>query len=437
MLQILERFPAITTLVKHAPLQIVTSHVTRSHVFPWTGSNCSLIDDTFYFLNNDDGRHLHHRKCEVSLKESLKPQNITKDKFEALVCKSELPSAQTNKAESEINRSGSMDTNVTLTYILVTTNAIVTGIGHVVLDDAKLVPKSCPTEHSYSATSGDPSYLESYPLYGEVFVISQVWNGYFHIVVDQLTRLAPYFWFLRRNPSIFIHMNIRPDMFNVTEEYFEMLGMNSSRLITGVVRAQVVYVPAGSPCADPPLFQTRLLSLLLRHRIRFPPDKRTTVVLIKRKEGWRRWFKHHNGIKQKLHSLTRSNMKLVLEELTDPVPPLQQVAMTMNRATVIVGPHGAGLSNMLFSEPGTVVIEGMCRVELTALCFRNLAYTLGHRYYGVLHEKPCLDITPSNLVEPVRFYVNVTSQRKAKKKIIMHYPAGNPLFQSSIFNVHS
>jgi len=40
----------------------------------------------------------------------------------------------------------------------------------------------------------------------------------------------------------------------------------------------------------------------------------------------------------------------------NPVPPLNETMTMFHSAVVIVGPHGAGLSNMLFSKPGTYVV---------------------------------------------------------------------------------
>ncbi len=46
-----------------------------------------------------------------------------------------------------------------------------------------------------------------------------------------------------------------------------------------------------------------------------------------------------------------------------------------NRALAVIGPHGAGLSNLLFSEPGTLVLEGLCYDYWST---PNLCYRLVH-----------------------------------------------------------
>jgi len=67
---------------------------------------------------------------------------------------------------------------------------------------------------------------------------------------------------------------------------------------------------------------------------------------------------------------------------------------TMREAAVLLGVHGANLTNMLFMEPGTAV------VELTSLssfndCYYCLSASLGITYYAA----PCERVEPANWAE--------------------------------------
>ena len=426
-------------------------------MFPWTGSDCQLIDDTFFYQNHQPG-HLYNYICQSNISNTLKPRLLDRDMLHDPV----VPHG--------VGRNSS---SVALTYLHTTTNGLVNKVGHVLLSDAKIEQKSCPIDAQASGNS-DTRAMEEYPLYKEVFVISQFWNGYFHVIIEQMSRLAPFICFLRSHPTIKIHMNIADEMMDVVGKYFDLLDIDSTRIIRGKVRAQVIYLPGGTPCTNPSLFNIRLLSLWLRHSIRTVPEPsqpipeftgpvkssrgpvtgskgviagfrgtishtsrlkpgstrivpdfrntiapRNSVVLIKRQKGRRRrWFDHHEEIKKQLVTITTCNNahSFTLEEFTDPVPPLGEVGRMFNRAAVIVAPHGAGLSNMLFSEPGTVVVEGMCRVAFTALSFRNLAYLLGHRYYGVFTRRSCVDVTTDDLLEPVMFYLTINGNSRSITK---------------------
>lgn len=46
----------------------------------------------------------------------------------------------------------------------------------------------------------------------------------------------------------------------------------------------------------------------------------------------------------------------------------------------MVGPHGAGLTNIVFCEPGTIVYE-FVPDHYHNICFGNLAMTCGLRYW--------------------------------------------------------
>lgn len=59
-------------------------------------------------------------------------------------------------------------------------------------------------------------------------------------------------------------------------------------------------------------------------------------------------------------------------------------AALFSRASIIVAPHGAGLTNMLYSPPGTQIYE-FVPLDNPNLCYWHLAEMLGHQYNGI----PC------------------------------------------------
>ena len=88
------------------------------------------------------------------------------------------------------------------------------------------------------------------------------------------------------------------------------------------------------------------------------------------------------------------------------LPTFEQTMAIFNRAFMVIGPHGAGETNLFFSEEGTVNLEGQCVIHGTAnLCYRNLMRVLGHRYYGLSPDRGCQDTQPGKLEDPVRQYI--------------------------------
>ena len=63
---------------------------------------------------------------------------------------------------------------------------------------------------------------------------------------------------------------------------------------------------------------------------------------------------------------------------------VREQAVLFSKAAVIVAPHGAGLTNLLFARPGALVVE-LVPAEDPPVTYEHFATLLGHRYRRV----PC------------------------------------------------
>ena len=87
------------------------------------------------------------------------------------------------------------------------------------------------------------------------------------------------------------------------------------------------------------------------------------------------------------------------------LPSLDETIAMFDRAILVVAPHGAGESNMLFAQPGTPLIEALCKPS--NLVYRNLMQHLGHHYYGILRDNDdCFTTKPRHLMPAVIFFLN-------------------------------
>ena len=94
---------------------------------------------------------------------------------------------------------------------------------------------------------------------------------------------------------------------------------------------------------------------------------------------------HSLLIRELMDIINTSNTRLNLLEFdSNSLPTLEETMTMFNRAKIIIASHGAGLTNMIFSRPGTVIIEANCHAPMGRPCYRNMAYKLGLRYYGQL-----------------------------------------------------
>ena len=152
-LQVIGRIASVRTLVLEAPISGVT-WALGDHVFLWTGNDCQLIHDTFFYQNHQP-RHLYNYTCQSDVSETLKSRWIQRHLLNDAV----VPSGVGRNSSSAAQNSFS----VALTYLHIATNRLLNKIGQVLLNDAKIEQKSCSIEAQVSGNS-DTRRMEGYPL---------------------------------------------------------------------------------------------------------------------------------------------------------------------------------------------------------------------------------------------------------------------------------
>ena len=280
-----------------------------------------------------------------------------------------------------------------ITFIHIIPRAVSLNDGDVLFENLRIIPQKCKRNLKNSCKQLSRRAVASHK---EVFTISQFWgNGFYHGTLEDLPRIAPYLPFLQKHRQIRIH--VPPGI-----KYLDLLGIEKRRLTTdSVVHADILYMPAGGPCGNSPLFTTQLLADLIRRNVNLTTStERNVVVLIKRSK--KRWFANHDAIYAMLQRHA-SHFNLTVEVFADnPLPSLDKTIEMFGRALVVIAPHGAGEANLIFSQAGTLLIEGLCydSDNMTNLCFRNMAQALGLRYYGLIYPYQCMQITPEQIERP-------------------------------------
>ena len=185
----------------------------------------------------------------------------------------------------------------------------------------------------------------------EVFVATHGWasTNYFHQLNQMLPRLALFVPFLKINPHIHIHIF---KINNIAKEIITSLGLTNP-LVTGDIQAGTVYFPQGSGCDLNP-FSVQAMSELVRSHIKsnlLPADQdiQRTVLYIARTK---REPKQQKEIMSKLEELCQS-YNYRLEVFRDhPVPSIKETMVMFHQASLVIGSHGAGMANLIFSNPG-------------------------------------------------------------------------------------
>lgn len=107
--------------------------------------------------------------------------------------------------------------------------------------------------------------------------------------------------------------------------------------------------------------------------------------------------------------------------IDNPTPSLNETMRKFHSAVLVVMLHAAGQSNVLFSRPGTMVIEGVQSRPNVNLCFACLCALLGHRWHGLLTTKA----TPSGYgshIELSASHVEVAVRHFLDERIRGRYP---------------
>ena len=370
--------PQIKTTIVNVKKEEIFEYLFH-HTFDYTSSNCALVEKGL--ARNKLGELLYGAKC-VPRNEALHPVPFDDRSYGV-----GMP------AKFSVQQHG----HVALTFIHVLRNAIVKGNGDVNIGNLKLVPQRCQQSLQGQKYKKEPKEEE------EVFTIAQFWGeGFFHATSEDLPRLSPWLDFLRTNRQVKIHVHTNHEFLR---RMLHSLGLDPSRIITGTRRVRVLYMPAGSSCGRSTAFNTQLLSLQFRQAMKTPPEPRKSIVVIKRSA--KRFFNNHHRIFNMIQNSTKYT-DIKVELFTDEnLPTLEETMAMFNRAFMVIGPHGAGETNLLFSEEGTINLEGLCLSGgRIVLCYRNLMRVLGHRYYGLLPDGDCKDTEPEQLEETLKYYLN-------------------------------
>jgi hypothetical protein len=293
------------------------------------------------------------------------------------------------------------DTPSYVFHLHVHSDAVVNELGDVFSGLSVLLLHTC-RDSSTKPLSTDAA---SRPLYDEVLTVTQHWGtSVFHQMVEVMPRIAVYVEFLQAHPKIKIHAP--GSEANRMNQLVRLFGIDDRRLIYGTVRAKVVYQPRSTGCGFANVQESQLTSKFFRDFIARTFSSRRIcdrLLLIRRSSS--RKFTEQWTI-ERLLKQTAADFGLTYELFPDsPTPSLNDTMMMFNAAVIIVAPHGAGLSNILFSEPDTSVVEGVCNSPHVNLCYQRLAHVLGHRWHGLMSRGGCeavVDVSASALDQVVR-----------------------------------
>ena len=165
------------------------------------------------------------------------------------------------------------------------------------------------------------------------------------------------------------------------KEYLDRLGFQGEDLVPyetdKAYSADVLYMPTPTPRITPPREALESVREALDVRV-LPEEERNLIVYCTREGSSSREVANEREILQTLAEEFPDNELVVYRA----GQPLEEVISLFERARVIVGPHGAGLTHLLFSAPGTHVVEFLFMKD-PPMMFWHMSRALGLDYWMV------------------------------------------------------
>lgn len=249
--------------------------------------------------------------------------------------------------------------------------------GFIFNENNYILPKSCKKG---PGVKGIPQRPREARRYDQVLVITQYWgDAFYHFLSEILPRITLMLDVLLEHPDIKIAVHAGEKAKEThMEQFAELLGLNPARLIfvSKPIHAKLAFLPDSTGCGQPNAVMINLLRSALLKKLYpetagvAPPTSKPIIVLIVRET--KRMLGNNDQVREALqaHFPAHDIVEFFGKE------PVREQLQLFAQATMIVAPHGAGLSNMVVSPLHTPVLEiGPPRCPS---CYLQLALKLQH-----------------------------------------------------------
>ena len=261
-------------------------------------------------------------------------------------------------------------------------NAAVDTVGNVCTSTNKcLQAKTCSSAYGQYPKNGKL-------IYDVVYSIAEFWGeGFFHFLCENFVRLFIGLDWLKspgRGMAAMIHVKKKTSF---AMQALAAVGVSSSRVLSGVsAKAKAMIIPEPVGCGSPgkilaQLTRVSVLSNVLSFKqLSSTIPTKLKLTVISRGTGSRSVVNH-----QKLVAALKMKYEVegggghtvqVFTKLS-----MKDSVKLFKTTDIVLGPHGAGLSNILYMQPGRGVVEFMVAGKDVNACYMYLAVKLGLRYH--------------------------------------------------------
>lgn len=201
-----------------------------------------------------------------------------------------------------------------------------------------------------------------YPIGVPVVDVNYVWSSeYYHF----FTEVLPNVLYLKEPHPIYCQVS------PFTVPLFRWFGVQNQIVPTiphFASRIRAKYVECGNPSPE----KIRAIRSVVGSKI--VPERRHGILIHRQKT---RALLNEDEVLATLRTVYPD-----LEWKVFDIPSIEETVELFSKAAIIVGPHGAGMTNMLFSAYGIPVVEFM-PLEQPNLCYWHLSELLGNKYFMI------------------------------------------------------
>jgi len=203
------------------------------------------------------------------------------------------------------------------------------------------------------------------------------WNNYYH----WMTEILPRIHLLQQTNAKYDLLYIAPLNYHYQKDTLELLGVNLEKIIiaepkTHIQPKKLIFPSQTARSCVIPLWVIEFLQNTLLKNYEVKDGKKR--IFISREDSSIRHIINEDEVFTVLEPFGFE--KVYMEQL-----PVIEQAQLIRESEYIVGTHGAGMTNILFAQKGTIVIELL--QELVDECFCDLCRTAELEYHGIKTER--------------------------------------------------
>ena len=218
-------------------------------------------------------------------------------------------------------------------------------------------------------------------------------DDYFSLLISYLPKVLSLTKLLKHNPKIMILKNqnrkyIRNEAFiDPIIKYFGIVPRKLNYIhieYQRIYMARIMITPIAN-CKYIPNQFIKLIRKAVHNIYKFDINSTLTNIIVDDRRGAKaRYLSQSYDIYDELHLLYSKNYNIINYSQYN----LKQTVDMFNRCKLFIAPHGSSLTNILFMNPGSIVIEIRPQSLHNAWYFSYLASQIGVKYYSFLSLDP-------------------------------------------------